>query len=195
MLFDALSLIRTGLQSYVNDAATQAGAQPVSVVLNNIGYAQDLGGTNTNLNEQVVISLVNLQEETSLKNQPHHRLENGRTVYRNPPVSLNLFILISALHNQNYDSALMRLSWVIEFFQWQKEFSFATTPASGAVSREVKLLFDLYSLTFEQLNHLWGSLGSKQVPFVLYKARVLALEADKRQAEGEPISGIYINET
>ena len=196
MIFDALRSIRDSLQSYMQDAATRAGAPPVTVVLDNVGLAQDLGGSNINLNSQVVVSLVNLQEETSLKNLPHYRQENGRTVYRNPPVSLNLFVLISALHSDAYETALMRLSWAIEFFQVQKELSFSMmAPTAGDDARDVKIYFDLYSLTFEQLNHLWGALGGKQVPFVLYKARVLALEADRRQGEGTPITEIYLNES
>jgi hypothetical protein len=34
---------------------------------------------------------------------------------------------------------------------------------------------ELYTLTFEQINHLWGSLGGKQMPFVMYKLRLIAL--------------------
>ena len=194
MIFDALKLIRDSLEAYI--LQVEAPIQPPSeiVTLANIGLAQELGGTNPNLNDRVVMSLVNVQEETSLKNLPHYRQENGKTVYRNPPVSLNLFILFSVLHSEAYDTALKRLSRLVEFFQWQKEFSFSTTPGTNNLSREVRIYPDLYSLTFEQLNHLWGALGGKQVPFVLYKARVVALEADKRKAEGEPISEIYINE-
>jgi len=34
---------------------------------------------------------------------------------------------------------------------------------------------ELYTLTFEQLNHLWGSLGGRQVPFAMYKLRLVGL--------------------
>ncbi|WP_017326317.1 DUF4255 domain-containing protein [Synechococcus sp. PCC 7336] len=195
MIFDALKLIRDSLESYILQVEAPPDRPSSIVVLGNIGLAQELGGTNTNLNNQVVVTLVNVQEETSLKNLPHYRQENGKTVYRNPPVSLNLFILFSVLHSEAYDTALKRLSRVVEFFQWQKEFSFTTTPGAGNLSRDVRIYPDLYSLTFEQLNHLWGALGGKQVPFVLYKARVVALEAEKRQAEGVPIAEIHINES
>jgi hypothetical protein len=33
----------------------------------------------------------------------------------------------------------------------------------------------MYTLTFEQINHLWGSLGGRQIPFVMYKVRMVAI--------------------
>jgi hypothetical protein len=194
MLFDALKLIQTALQAYLSEVEEPPPTQEV-VLLDNIALAEELGGSRDNLNGRIVMSLVNLQEETTLKNAPHYRQENGRTIYRNPPVNLNLFVLFSVLHSDQYETSLKRLSRVVEFFQWRKEFSFAATPPElGGISREITLYPDLYTLTFEQLNHLWGALGGKQVPFALYRMRLLAIEAEKRRAEGEAITEILINE-
>lgn len=192
MIFDAMKLIQTALQQYILDVEQSQANQEI-VILDNIALAEELGGNRDNLNERVVMSLVNLQEEVTLKNESYHRLENGRTVYRNPPIYLNLFILFSVLHSGQYETSLKRLSRVIEFFQWKKELSFTTTPVSTNISHEVQIFTDLYSLTFEQLNYLWGSLGGKQVPFVLYRARLVAVEAEKRLAESQPITEISIN--
>lgn len=192
MIFDAMKLIQTALQQYILDVEQSPANQEI-VILDNIALAEELGGNRDNLNERVVMSLVNLQEEVTLKNESYHRLENGRTVYRNPPTYLNIFILFSVLHSGQYETSLKRLSRVIEFFQWKKELSFTTTPVSTNISHEVQIFADLYSLTFEQLNYLWGSLGGKQVPFVLYRARLVAVEAEKRLAESQPITEISIN--
>jgi hypothetical protein len=193
MIFDAMKLIQAALQQYIIEVEQSPNANQEVVILDNIAMAEDLGGNRDNLNERVVMSLVNLQEEVTLKNESYHRLENGRTVYRNPPIQLNLFILFSVLHREQYETALKRLSRVIEFFQWKKELSFTTTPGPTNISDDVQIFPDLYSLTFEQLNYLWGSLGGKQVPFVLYRFRLVALEAEKRLAESEPITEIFIN--
>jgi Pvc16 N-terminal domain len=187
MIFDALKLIQIALQNYIREVEQPLDLSQDIVVLDNIAMAEELGGTRNSLNERIVMSLINIQEETTLKNSPHYRIENGRTVYQNPPVNLNLFVLFSVLHTDQYDTALKRLARIIEFFQWKKEFSFATTPGPTGVSREVRILPDLYTLNFDQLNHLWGSLGGKQVPFVMYRTRLVSLDAQKRQAEGEPV--------
>ena len=42
----------------------------------------------------------------------------------------------------------------------------------------MKLILDIHTLNFEQINDLWGSLGGKQVPFVVYRTRLLELRRD-----------------
>lgn len=188
MIFDAMRLMQATLQDYISELEPTLGSNPI-VLLDNIAMAEQLGGSNNQLNGHIVMSLVNVQEETTLKNASYYQIENNRTIYKNPPISLNLFILFSVLHNQ-YETALRLLTRVIECFQAQTDISFTTNPAPGNVSHDVQIIPDLYSLTFEQLNHLWGALGGKQVPFVLYRARLVAIEAEKRQAEGSIITEI-----
>jgi hypothetical protein len=192
MLSDALKMIQGDFQAYVSEVEEPA-PEPNLLVLDNIALAEDLGGTRENLDGKIVMSLVNVQEEATLKNIPNYRQENGRTVYKNPPVHLNLFVMFSVLH-RDYETSLKRLSRVIEFFQWRKEFSFETSPQPGFVDQGIRVYAELYTLTFEQLNHLWGALGGKQVPFVLYKLRVVPVEAQKQQAEGAAITDVLINE-
>ena len=179
------------LQDYISEVEPTLSTNPI-VVIDNIAMSEQLGGSNPQLNGHVVLSLVNLQEESTLKNLPYYRVENDRTVYKNPPVSLNLFILFSVLYSQ-YDTAIRLLSRVIECFQSQTDLSFSTTPVAGNLSHEVQIVPDLYSLSFEQLNHLWGALGGKQVPFVLYRARLVMIEAQKRQGEGPMITEVNTN--
>ena len=40
---------------------------------------------------------------------------------------------------------------------------------------DFSLAMDLLSLTFEEVNHLWGFLGAKQSPFALYRGRLVTL--------------------
>lgn len=193
MIFDALQVIQSGLEQYIQDVEGLSGERQSVVVIDNIAMADALGGTRSNMTDQIVMSLINLQEETTLKNAPNYRMENGRTIYQNPPVSLNLFVLFSALHPDQYATALQRLARVIEFFQWKKEFAFTLPPSAGvgnagSVTKDVRVLVDLYTLTFDQINHLWGTLGGKQVPFAMYRMRLVAISADKQQGEGTAIT-------
>jgi hypothetical protein len=43
------------------------------------------------------------------------------------------------------------------------------------------------------MNHLWGILGGKYVPSVLYKMRVVSIEEEVEDSIGEPIMEIGIN--
>ena len=52
-----------------------------------------------------------------------------------------------------------------------------------------KLIFDLYSPTLEEVNHLWGTLGGRQYPFVLYVLRMLELKFRAVQSESRVYNG------
>lgn len=197
MIYDALKFIQDSFNQYISDIEDPLSSEDI-MVLANIALAEELGGTDQ-LDDKIVASLVNIQEETSLKNSLNYRYENRALSYRNPSVNLNLYVLFSVVNsNQAYDKSLKRLSRVVEFFQWQKEFAFwVSAPGTGGPSQQtqqVKIYADLYTMTFEQLNHLWGALGGKQVPFVLYKLRVVTLVASKTQGEGAVITEVLMNE-
>lgn len=188
MLFKGLSIIRDELQAYI-----QLQGDPTAlVVLENIALL-DSGNDTDLIKDKIIISLVNIEEESSLKNVKNFRKNlNGGIDYIEPPVNLNLYLLFSVnfpggqLPNNNYTRALTRLSNIIQFFQGRKLFSIHNSPNSTLIQNNanlddpeltaLKLTMELYTLTFEQINHLWGSLGGKQVPFVMYKARLVSIQ-------------------
>ena len=121
---------------------------------------------------------------------------NGAARYEQPPVYLNLYLLFSANFPDNYDNALIRLSQTIRFFQSKRLFNLinTTSPTILASANDannpdrdalagMELVVDLYTMTFEQINHLWGSLGGKQIPFVMYKVRLVVIREPKYTAE------------
>jgi len=111
---------------------------------------------------------------------------NGTVQYLNAPIYLNLYLLFSAnLTVKKYPIALQYLSEVIQFFQGRNVFNFKTAtnyksnePLDPDLA-ELQLILNLYTMTFEQINHLWGSLGGKQLPSVMYKARLIKI-TDRR---------------
>lgn len=199
MLAKALRLIRTQLRQYI--ASTETGAvgpdAPEYVVLGNIALA-DVPDLTPPIRQRLVLSMVNVNEEATFKNAPAYERVGLDTRYRNPPVHLNLFLLFSANYD-DYENALTRLSQVITFFQGKNVFTFLDAPLDEFIGddevAEVRLMLDLYTLTFEQINYLWGSLGGKQVPFVMYKLRLVKLDADRTRATGSLIEEITSRES
>lgn len=125
----------------------------------------------------ILISLVNFSEEATMKNNQNHAiLNNDMVAYKNPPVNLNLFILVTACMT-NYENALIYLSHAITFFQGKYSFTLknSVTQVDG-LPDDFHIILDLYTLSFEQLNYLWSTLGGKQHPFVCYKVRLLQIE-------------------
>jgi len=150
------------------------------------GIAANVNGGGV-VRDKVIFSVVNIKEEKSLKNLPNYVRNDTtlRATYENPPVFLNFQILITATHS-NYNNALLMLSRTIRFFQSKNVFtqddvlpaSISTNAPPNLLDRleSFKLIFDLYSPTMEEVNHMWGTLGGKQYPFVMYMMRMLDLK-------------------
>ena len=131
---------------------------------------------------KLIISLVNIEEEKTLKNTSQ-KVPNGMGGYdyQEPPIFLNLYVLFSA-NFDIYTVSLRRINQVIAFFQKQKVFKGIDEPMLAAANIET-LIFDIYSLSFEQMNHLWAVLGGKYTPSILYKVRLIQVQ----NAELQPI--------
>lgn len=144
------------------------------------------GASNADLQKKVVLSLVNISEEKTLKNNPHYISRGEAKVKRNPTLYLNLYVLFSCA-DENYDTALGMISRVIAFFQEKYVFTLDNSLAPTAFPSDYveKLILDIHSLSFEQMNHLWGILGGKYHPSVLYQVRLLPVQAP--DSDGGPL--------
>ncbi len=142
-----------------------------------------------------ILTLVNIEEERTLKSPNNFIRVNDKTEYRNPGIPLNLYCLFAVNHS-SYDTSLQYLSLVIQFFQSRNVVDHKNTPAdNGLVLDEKidKLIFDMVSMNAEQVNHLWAILGGKYLPSVLYKARMITIQDDTLLMEAENITKIFIH--
>lgn len=185
-------LLREELIAYMS-----AKGDPVNVLIENIGLFETQNSEI--LTDNIIMSVVNVEEESTLKNgKTFTKWPDGLARYGNRPVYINLYVLFTANFpggvppNNNYIQSLQRLSRVIEFFQGKNVFTPATSPVtlppplddlSNPAIANLKLSMEIYTLTFEQINHLWGSLGGRQIPFVMYKVRLLMISSDTIQRE------------
>lgn len=196
MITEAAVLLRDEIRNYLRQAG--AVSQDDDVLLGNIASLENEAA----LADKVIISLVNVEEESALKNNRNwsHNPITGGIETAHPPVHLNLYLLFTATHPQNinndepYQKALGRIGAIVEFFQSKKVFTFQSSPAllrtfNERVLNEIRLVPELYTLTFEQINHLWGSLGGKQSPFVMYKIRLVRIQG-RITAEAPSIESI-----
>lgn len=141
--------------------------------------------------DQIGVALVNVDEERVMKAQlPETVLVNGRYVVREPAIKLNLDVLFAANCTQ-YPQALKLLSRVITFFQAHPRFNGQDYPALDPGIDT--LVPELRSLGFEQLNQLWAFVGGRQLPSVVYRIRLVALQDIEPSSIGEPIT--YIETT
>lgn len=202
MINVALKFLGDELQSNLR----QNGDVSVEVIMENIALWDTQ--FSSVVENKIVITNVNIEEESSLKNKRAFQKNiAGGIVYKEPPVNLNLYILISANYTGVTDAYYLaqgRISRAIDFFNTKKTFTLANSPNAGISGNigsadpippafeMLKLNLELYTLTFEQINHLWGSLGGKQLPFVMYKVRLVTIDSDQ-MVEGSIIEEIQQN--
>ncbi len=138
---------------------------------------------------QLWMSLVNLTEEPTLRNQaPYRRPDpsDPRNLRRRePPLFLNLAVLFAA-RNPDYGSCLIAVSQLVSYCRANPTLLLddrgTPQPPASADStltdaeRTDRVTLELVPLSFEQINHLWGVNGGKYYPSVVYRVRVVVLD-------------------
>lgn len=196
MIRKTLEILQEELQAYLNLKDPEKIRKAV-VVLSNILDQDGKLAYNANAGEGtnhfLVISLANIQEERHLR-PPHSikEIPGPELIKQNPEVNLNLYLLFSAFSTQ-YETALGLISDVIKFFQAKPWFDHANTPA---LDPEItKIIADLNTTSFEQQNHLWGFMGAKYMPSVVYKLRTFSLMDEGITDKVKPIKEINISDS
>lgn len=196
MIFEALDLLVQELKSYLKSVGI---TNTDLVELGNVSQLDNTGsggGNGNSMLNKIIITLVNVEEEKVLRNKPNYRIVNQQAEYANPPVPLNLYLLFS-MTSSSYENALKYISWVIKFFQHKNVFTPANTPSAsktGTSGLNFRMILELYSPSFEESSFLWGTLGGRQLPSVIYKLRLLELEHEITEEVRGVIKQIDIND-
>ena len=137
---------------------------------------------------KVVVTLIRAEEETVIKGNDWVRSNSGTTSKGYPPVHLNLFVLFTASFYQgNYSESLKFLSEVVGFFQSKSMFNRQNSP--GLDPAIDKLIAELYKSNFQELSHIWGMMGAKYLPSVIYKVRMVTIDQGQVRDQAPSISG------
>jgi hypothetical protein len=189
MIYETLQILKEQLETYFDSV----GLGKI-IVLDNIALWESGSEDASRIDGKVVLTLLKMDEETTLKNIPNYKVKDGKTEYRNPPVHLNLFLLISA-NCDSYDKSLRSISKTIQFFQGKKVFNAANTVynrnnVSFDVFEQFRFILELYTPSFEELNNVWGILGGRQLPSVIYRIQLIQIEQDKILQSSELISQV-----
>jgi hypothetical protein len=148
MIYDVLNFLKQRLEAFLSEG--RASAEPL-IVLANPWSNNDSNKSASFLN---AFSLINVEE-------------------------VNLYVLISAYH-KNYDDGLKFLSRVLRFFQMNPVFE--NTPGGLSRKEELpegveKIIVELYTAGFEQQNQIWASLSTGYIPSVIFKIRMIIIDA------------------
>lgn len=180
VISDALDYIRVEVRDYLSVTDAEVST----------GHLHQL--TMDSVNPGVRIALINVVQEATLRNSSHvTRNASGLTAYQEPPVYLNCHLMF-AFDFSAYQTNMIRLSETIELFQSKRFFDSGNERATNPFPANLdRLVFDMCSLEFEQLNHIWGILGGTYMPSVLFKVRLVKVQADETLA-GPEVTSIQV---
>ena len=189
MIYETLQILKEQLDKYLIDE----GMGKI-VVLENIALWESGSIDAAKIENKVVLTLLKMEEETTLRNVPNFKVTAGKTKYKNPPVHLNLYLIISA-NCETYDKSLRSISKTIQFFQGKKIFTstntvYNRTNVAFDLLDHFKFVVELFTPGFEELNHIWGILGGRQMPAVIYRIQLIKLERDKKLSGAPAITNI-----
>lgn len=186
MIHNILPVIASELNDYLK---SRFNAVEDKVILSNI-VDQD-GGVAVEGNNKIVITLINIAEETTLKANSNQQLMGSSYVDFAPSISVNLTLMVSAYFSpKNYVESLRFISGVIYFFQSKPLFTSQNTP--GLSQNIEKLHFDMLSLSPQELMNLFSMMGAKYIPSVVYKMKMLTFNQDNIVDEIPAIKGLNI---
>lgn len=194
MIDKALDFICKQLNSYLLTKLVPAPQDDIAIILSNVSQLNETqpnsGGEDADP-QNAFLSLINIEEDRISKSPENFvRSFDGSVVYKNPKIFLNLYVLF-AVNLASYPESLKRLSYIIQFFQYQNVFNSLNSPTIPAGIDE--LILDLMTLSYQDLNNLWGILGSRYLPSVMYKVRMININEDFAYGDAGLIQKVTIN--
>lgn len=192
MINHLLSAIQTELNEFikVKDPINFSNLDIV-VISNLVNQNGELAFTSNNQNQtehKIVITLINVEEERTLKEQTYFKKSaDDNIISQNPEIRINLSVLFTA-YSTSYETSLRILSYLLGFFQMKNNFTPQNTPELNGYIE--KATIELQTLSAEQNNHLWGYIGAKYMPSVVYRIRMLVIQEGQKKMEAPPISVI-----
>ena len=190
MIDVALDFLCKQLDEYLR-LKIDPGVNTPFVQLSNIAW-HDSEPANESDASNAFISLINIEEDRISKSPDNFvRNINSGVTYKNPKIFLNLYLLFS-VNLSSYTESLKRLSFIIQFFQYQNVFTPSSNPTLPSGIDE--LILDLYTLSFQDLNNLWGIMGSKYLPSVMYKMRLIIIDENFNYGDAGLIRKISVDD-
>lgn len=178
MIGEALRLIVGELDSALQRQATGGGSL---AALTNLVDAN--GAAVPEAAEKIAVFIVSISRENVPTLSPRVLPSGGgKFAQQQKLLDLSLKIMCAAnFSGSTYHEALKRISGTIEFFQRRPLFTPKDTP--GLPAGIERLTMEIENIDAADLNHVWTIHGGRYLPSVLYRMRVLSLDAGRIEAQ------------
>lgn len=173
MIYSVINTVKNVINDYFQNRYNVLGEK---VIVSNLVNPD--GSVAVTEPDTIVMTVVNIEQETASA--------KGRVTSKGV-LNLNIYVLFSASFTElNYLDGLQYLSGVFAFFNANKGLNRSNTPDMDPGID--KITFEIIKQDVQQTSYLWGSMGAKYLPSVLYKLRMVTIE-DANFDIGAPISG------
>lgn len=133
--------------------------------------------------DKVAAFLVNVEREPT-QHRGLGRVDRGgeRVGFGQPPLHLNLLVMFVAnFGGAKYAEALKLISYTAAFFQGRPMFDQQNTP--GLDPGIDRLTLELENLSIADLGNLWGILGGRYLPSLVYRMRMLVIDSERLEGQ------------
>jgi hypothetical protein len=175
MLDAAIGLIATQLNQALRGAFQLS--EDLVVVTNLVDVN---GGAPVNATNKLVIFLANIERDTVMASQGMRAAvasgDRDAIAQTSAAVHLNLMLMFAAnFGGSKYTEALKFISATIAFFQGRALFDHHNSPDLDP--RIERLALDIENLNVAELSNLWGIMGGKYMPSILYRVRMITFDS------------------
>ncbi len=134
-----------------------------------------IGNNNDGCPNKIVVSLLNLERETSAGISQPVQVSSGCYTKETPPLLLNLNIMMAAVFEpKRYADSISIFSDALAFLQTNLKFE----------ADKVTYTLELVSLSTLDLHNIWTTMGSQYYPSVVCKLRGVTISGNEIQGSG-----------
>lgn len=141
----------------------------------------DQSGSVTIAKNSIAITLVKIEKEAFVNRPTSIYRDRLKTNHADagydtmPILDINFYIQF-AVYNSSYLEALKQLGYILSYFQSHTVINNDTVTSLQGTGVD-KLIFEIMSYSHQELSNLWSQLGAKYIPSVVYKMRMITLDA------------------
>jgi hypothetical protein len=130
------------------------------------------GAPAPNVSNRIVLFLTSIERDTVTQRLPEQTV---RGISGPGPLFLNLYVMAAAnFTGNNYPEALKFLSLVIGFFHARPVLDHSNCPDLDHGIE--KLILDIENTSPQAASNIWGVLGGRYLPSVLYRVRMVVID-------------------
>jgi hypothetical protein len=151
------------------------------------------GSVNESAREKIVMTVYNISRENVISTFPPAQPGNGQFAVVQPPLYINIYLMFMAnFTGPTYPDGLEAISRVISFFQQTPWLTRANAPD---LDPELdKITMELECPGAVEVNYVMGMMGTRYLPSVFYKLRMLPFVSATLQSRTYPVRGGRTNE-